>query len=265
MRDKFRNRSARTATFGLMLLFTFALGLGGTVTAQRQESAPGRGLTAEFEITYLKRTINHHFAALRMTELAAGTDTSRDPVIGSGEGTAPTPGFPASPAKATLDEIKSLARRANRTQREEILTAQRFLRDWYGITYEPQIMPVNQARIEILEQAQAGDQFNHLFLEIFSRHHFIIASRSLEAVTSRDLEHQDLDRYARGILEGQMNMINDMRTLLCRNFNICDFQPYVGMKGQHTGDGGEISMRYNHYNNVTRDEDEDGESHLDGR
>lgn len=249
-------------TFALMLFFVFAF--GSVSTFAQNQRMPGRGLTAQFEVEYLKMTINHHFAALRMTELAAGTDTTRNPQISNNEGTAPTPGFPATPAKATLNEIKVIARRANRTQREEILTAQRFLREWYGISYEPQISEVNQARIEILTEAQPGDQFNHLFLEIFSRHHFVIAARSLEAVTSRELEHQPLNRYARSILEVQMNSINDMRTLLCENYNICDFQPYVGIKGRHTGDEGEIHNRYNRFRNVTRDEDEDGENHLGG-
>lgn len=249
-------------TFGWMLIFVLALG-AGTAVAQ-SERMPGRGLTAQFEVEYLKFAINHHFAALRMTELAAGTDTTRDAAIQTTEGTSPTPGFPASPAKATLNEIKSLARRNNRTQREEISTAQRFLLDWYGITYEPVITPVNQARINILTQATPGSQFNHLFLEVFSRHHFIIATRSLEAIVSRDIAHQQLDRYARSILEVQINDINDMRTLLCDNFNICDFQPYVGIKGRHSGDANELHSNYDQFDNVTNDEDEDGEDHLNG-
>lgn len=32
---------------------------------------PGRGLTARFEIAYLKMIADHHLSALRMTELAA--------------------------------------------------------------------------------------------------------------------------------------------------------------------------------------------------
>lgn len=262
LKDTFKFKSVGVTTFGLTLFFVFTLGLV-SVSAQNQRM-PGRGLTAQFEIDYLKTTIDHHSAALRMTELAAGTDTTRNAQIRANEGTAPTPGFPASQAKATNDEIKSMARMANRTQREEIMTAQRLLREWYGISYEPNITPVNQARIEILTEAQPGNQFNHLFLEVFSRHHFIIAARSLEAVVSRELEHQPLDRYARSILEVQMNDINNMRTMLCEDFNICDFQPYVGIKGRHSGDDGEIHNRYNRFNNVTRDEDEDGESHRDG-
>lgn len=260
-----RQASPRARATRLLCALTLTFGFFAAAPAATRADEPGRGLTAQFEINYLKFTIDHHFAALRMTELAAGTDTTRNAPIRNNEGTAPTPGFAASPAKATLNEIKSMARMANRTQREEILTAQKFLREWYGINYEPNISPVNQARIEILEQAQAGDQFNHLFLEIFSRHHFVIATRSLEAIVSRELNHQDLDRYARSILEGQMNMINDMRTLLCKRYNICDLQPYVGIKGEHSNDNGEIDNRYNRFRHITRDEDEDNEDHTDNR
>ena len=48
--------------------------------------APGRGLTAPFEREYLRFVIDHHFAALRITELAAGTDLTRDQTIGGMKG-----------------------------------------------------------------------------------------------------------------------------------------------------------------------------------
>jgi uncharacterized protein (DUF305 family) len=124
-----------TASAGLMaILSTVALLM---LPLPLAADGPGRGLTAQFEIDFLKFTIDHHFGALRVTELAAGTDTKRNAEISSKEGTSPSPEFPQTPAKALLDELKSLARRNNRMQREEMLTAQMFLREWYGITYEP--------------------------------------------------------------------------------------------------------------------------------
>lgn len=39
--------------------------------------SPGHGLTARYEIEFMQMTIDHHFAAMRMTELAAGTDPQR--------------------------------------------------------------------------------------------------------------------------------------------------------------------------------------------
>lgn len=80
---------------------------------------PGDGLTAPFEVQFMQMTIDHHLAALRMTELAAGTDPNRDAAIQAQEGTAPTPGFAPVQAKATLDDLNSLARRNNRMQREQ--------------------------------------------------------------------------------------------------------------------------------------------------
>jgi hypothetical protein len=39
-----------------------------------QAEEPGQGLTARFEVWYLKLIADHHLSALRMTEVAAGTD-----------------------------------------------------------------------------------------------------------------------------------------------------------------------------------------------
>jgi hypothetical protein len=59
-----------------------------------------------------------------------------------------------------------MARRNNRMQREEIMTLQRFLKDWYGIQYEPRVSEGGKAMIAILEGAQPGANFNHLFFEL---------------------------------------------------------------------------------------------------
>lgn len=223
------------------LLAACAIGATALVGPATPASAdgPGRGITAEFEVNYLKFIINHHYSALRITELAAGTDATRDAAISPDEGTSPSPEFAPTDPKATLPQIKSLARRNNRMQREEILEAQRFLRDWYGVEYQPQIGPANQRRIQLLENAQPGDEFNHLFLEVFSRHHFIASARSLQCAAGYELEHHDLERYCRGIIMSQLNDIDAMRMLLCKNYGICDYQPLKGLKGRHSGDENE--------------------------
>lgn len=199
---------------------------------------PGRGLTAAFEISYLKSIADHHFSALRMTELAAGTDSTRDPAISPTEGTSPTPNREPVQAKAASEELKSLARRNNRMQREEILTALRFLREWYGIEYSPRIDRRGQAQIALLEQAPAGAQFDHLFMEVLSRHHFLAVVPSVRCQVARELEHHELGRYCEGIVHSQINDISDMREMLCRDFSICDYQPLVGLKGRHSGNEG---------------------------
>jgi hypothetical protein len=39
-------------------------------------------------------------------------------------------------------------------QREQTLTIQSFLRDWYGISYQPKLTPDGEAGIDILEAAE---------------------------------------------------------------------------------------------------------------
>lgn len=187
---------------------------------------PGRGRTAAFEVDYLKFIIDHHYSALRITELAAGTDGTRDAAISPEEGISPTPQFETTAAKAQLDSIKSMARRDNRVQREEILMAQEFLREWYGINYQPRLRPGGQQLISTLEATAAGATFDKAFLQVFSRHHYLAVGPSLQCVTGADVAHLELERYCRSIVEMQMTEIDEMRHMLCERFSQCDYQPF---------------------------------------
>jgi uncharacterized protein (DUF305 family) len=192
---------------------------------------PGRGATASFEKNYLVFIIDHHYSALRMTELAAGTDTQRNaPVNNPTEGTAPTPGFGASVAKATDEKIRSMSRQANRTQREEIMQAQRFLRDWYGIQHQPQLANDAQKMIAMLDSTPAGAQFNQTFLRMFSNHHLSALAPSLHCQVKSDIAHDSLHRYCENIVVTQTNGINDMREMLCKEYGDCGFVPATGDK-----------------------------------
>lgn len=205
------------------------------LAAPAHADKPGRGLTADFEKNYLTFIIDHHYSALRITELAAGTDVQRDaPVNNPQEGTSPTFGTTATPAKAVSDEIKSMARAANRMQREEILEAQRFLRDWYGVTYNPKLTPEGQQKIQLLEQTAAGQQFDQTFLEVFSSHHYRALAPSLDCQVKSDIAHDQLRHYCDGIVHMQTRDINNMRKQLCDRFSICDYQPTTGVRGQRS-------------------------------
>lgn len=207
--------------------------------------SPGQGLTARFEVEFMQMTIDHHLSALRMTELAAGTDAQRSPEIAATEGTSPTPGFSATLPKATLDDLKSLARRNNRMQREEIMTLQRFLRDWYGIDYQPRLRENGRAAIAILERAHSGANFNHLFYETFSRHHYTLMEPVNGCMTGSDLMHDDLRQECRSMWHSQIADIDMMRQELKKHFGITDYQPFHGLeplrgnngspRGQHSG------------------------------
>lgn len=198
----------------------------GVLASAAHADAPGRGQTGDFEKAYLQFIIDHHYSALRITELAAGTDLQRDaPIDNPQEGTAPTPNTNSTPAKSSDDQIKSMSRQANRTQREEILKAQKFLRDWYGINYTPQLTAKGRQQIQELEQAPAGAEFDRTFLQTFSNHHYRALFPSLACQVKRDIAHDQLERYCSGIVHSQTNQINDMRKMLCDRFSVCDFVP----------------------------------------
>ena len=201
------------------------------VAGSAAADGPGRGATASFEKNYLVFIIDHHYSALRMTELAAGTDTQRNaPVSNPSEGTAPTPGYGATVAKASDEQIRSMSRQANRTQREEIMKAQRFLRDWYGMQHQPQLTADGQRMISTLESTPAGTQFNQTFLRTFSNHHLSALAPSLHCQVKSDLGHDGLHRYCENIVVTQKNGINDMREMLCKQYGDCGFVPATGDK-----------------------------------
>lgn len=209
-----------------LLRCAVAAAIGMSALSPVLAEEPGRGHTARFEKEYLVYVIDHHYSALRVTELAAGTDPTRDAAIQNpAEGTSPTPEFGPSPAKAVDERIRSLARQANRTQREEINTAQRFLRDWYGIQHNPALSHEARMMIQGLERTPAGAQFDRAFLRMFVSHHATILAPSVECQVRSDLAHGALHRYCENIVVTQKNQINDMRDMLCKRFNDCGFAP----------------------------------------
>lgn len=197
---------------------------GLTLPSLSFAEAAGRGATGPFEMNYLKTMIDHHFGALRITELAAGTGQIRMSAISPTDRTSPTPGFDATEPHADAAEIKSMSRRDNRVQREEILMAQNLLKKWYGVTYEPKLMPDAKVTIEQLTRLH-GAAFDEAFLDTFSRHHYMAAKASLDCLVARELTHVELRRYCQDIVNAQINEIDEMRHLACELHDNCDIQP----------------------------------------
>jgi uncharacterized protein (DUF305 family) len=216
----------RCRTFAARTIAALAL---AAITGTASADGPGRGHTATFEKNYLVFIIDHHYSALRMSELAAGTDTQRNaPINNPSEGTAPSPGFAATVAKASDDQIRSMARQANRTQREEIIKAQRFLHDWYGMQHEPQMTAEGRNMLTMLDSTPPGAQFNQVFLRMFSNHHFSALAPSVHCQVKSDIAHDGLQRYCEDIVVTQKNSINDMREMLCKKYSDCSFAPGTG-------------------------------------
>ena len=125
-----------------------------------------------------------------------------------------------------------MARRNNRMQREEILQAQTLLKKWYGITYQPAVRLVNQQMIALLEKTPAGSEFDRMFMEVFSRHHYSALEPSATCQVASEITHEQLHRYCSNIVHSQIGDIEDMREMLCEQFKACDFQPFNDPKGR---------------------------------
>jgi uncharacterized protein (DUF305 family) len=119
-------------------------------------------------------------------------------------------------------------------QREEILTAQTFLRQRFGITYEPRLRADAAQAIEHLEEAKPGEAFDIEFMEILNRHHFMIVEAATQCLVASELRHHELRRLCRDLVDNQVNDIDDMRHLLCEKHGLCDYQPLEGMEGRHS-------------------------------
>lgn len=171
------------------------------------------------EVQYLTFTIDHHYSALRITELAAGTVT-----VGSSSNYAGSPNvFPATPAKGTNPVVLSVATMANAGQRREIVEAQGYLQTYYGIGYAPSLQSYLAPPVEAVDQAVAGDPFNIAFLETFSGHHATLVPPSQACTTAAP--HADVRAYCAGIVANQTMQISRMRTELATTYGITSI-PY---------------------------------------
>jgi uncharacterized protein (DUF305 family) len=166
------------------------------------------------EVSYLTFTIDHHYSALRMTELAAGTAN-----VGSSSNYAGSPNvFPSTPAKATDPVALNVAVMANMGQRQEIIEAQGFLQSYYGISYTPSSEPYLAPAVAFVDQAVAGDPFNIAFLEAFSGHHATLIPSSQECTAAA--AHADVQAYCAGIVASQTRQIGEMRNELATAYGI---------------------------------------------
>lgn len=189
-------------------------GLAGLLPAAAQAAPMIEPPPFVDEVQYLEFTIDHHFSALRITELAAGTAA-----VGSSSNYAGSPDvFAATPAKGTNPVVLETATMANAGQRTEIAEAQGFLRNYYGIDYAPRLRPFGEPLIAALDQAAAGDPFNVAYLEVFSGHHESLLPPSQACTTAAP--HEDVRAYCAGIVEMQARQIEEMRTELRETYGV---------------------------------------------
>lgn len=191
--------------------------------APAHADGPIPGDVGAFEQDYLQFILDHHWSALRSTELAAGSDVV-------GRTINPFPGspleFPPTPAKGTNEVVLDIAISGNQAQEAEIFEGHSFLQDWYGVSATLELPASGAELIEMLEDAGAGDPFNIAFLTNFSMHHIPAIARSLECVERAG--HAELVEYCQNIVTAQTREVIRMREELASEYGIIIDDPIPG-------------------------------------
>lgn len=169
---------------------TTALGAG--TEPQLNRAAPARGM-ARYEIRFLQDMIDHHAMAVETAELCV--------------------------ARAVHEELRQLCEQIIAAQSAEIEQMQRWLEQWYGISYEPQMKPGDERMIERLA-SMSGAEFEIAFMQMMIEHHEAAIREAEECL--RRAYHRQLQRLCENIIETQSAEIEQMQAWLCEWYGICE-------------------------------------------
>ena len=181
---------------------------GGSTHHQARQVRAAR----QAEIRFMKDMIDHHHMAVMMGEMAV--------------------------EKAVHAELAELGAEIVETQTAEIEQMQSWLRDWYGIEYEPQMSKRDEREMAELEELE-GEEFEVEFLQGMIRHHAmaVMMSRSI----LRHAGHEELKDLARQIIETQTEEIQQMQDWLSEWYDIGHHGPDGGSHGGMGDAGGHAS------------------------
>lgn len=168
-----------------------------TAAAQRTATATAPApRVARLETSYMKFVVDHHTMGILMAQVCVN--------------------------KARHAPLRELCRESIAAQQRERRQLQTWLREWYGIHYDPQLTPSDRKMVESLRQL-SGARFEIRFLHVFPEHHAPVIQRS-EPIIRRAF-HSRLRQLAAGIIRAQSVDSARMRSWLCIWYRRCDHIP----------------------------------------
>lgn len=184
--------ASRIARFvGAMLSVSLAA-LCFTTTATAAGPAPERD-QRRYEVRFLSMMIDHHYGAVKMSELCAG--------------------------RTVHPELQAMCEQMHASQLEEIAMMQAWLKSWYGITHEPMLDRKMQRQVRALS-GLTGAAFEKAFMSMMIPHHSMAVMMSLEALNQA--YHPELLNMAAMMLGAQGDEIAQMRLWLQQWYGIND-------------------------------------------
>ena len=154
--------------------------------------APDRA-TSKFEIDFMEDMIDHHAMAIMMAEMCLEKDLIHE-------------------------ELRTLCANIVSTQTAEMQEMQSRLRDWYGITYEPEMNPGMMNQMEKLGELN-GAEFEIEFMQMMIKHHRKAVQEGEKCL--KKAYHPELLQLCGDIVENQTAEIQLMQTWLCQWYDIC--------------------------------------------
>lgn len=167
--------------------------------APARAAAPARNQNiARYEIQFMQEMIAHHHIAVMMAQVCVERQDIRP-------------------------ELRQLCRDIIVAQEREIAAMQSWLRQWYGIEYQPHqdMNHEEMARMLAEMRAMSPREFERFFLEDMIVHH-AGALQPARQCKGRAF-HSELEALCRDIVRVQVDEIELMRRWLCEWFGECNF------------------------------------------
>ena len=123
-------------------------------------------------------------------------------------------------------------------QSAEIARMQRWLRDWYGVSYEPRMTRSDERMLARLA-SMSGAQFEIEFMQMLIAHHARAIQEAEECL--QRASHRQLRRLCENIIEAQSAEIEQLQTWLCEWYDMCE----ASRASKHAdGDNGRRGQKY---------------------
>ena len=146
-----------------------------------------------FEIEFLKSMIDHHYGAVKMSELCDGRTVHPE-------------------LQEMCDQIKS-------SQTEEIAMMQSWLQNWYGVTHAPHLDRKTQRQIAHLATL-SGEAFEKAFMATMIKHHSMAAMMAIDCLN--EAYHPEMLNMCAMMLAAQGDEIAQLRIWLQQWYGIND-------------------------------------------
>jgi uncharacterized protein (DUF305 family) len=168
-----------------MKYLILSLGLLGSGAASAQDASAER-----FEARFLASMSDHHAGAVRMAD--------------------------ACVARAESDALRAMCEEMSVMQRAEVEAMSTWLDDWYGVSPALDPNPVGLDRLQRLQ----GARFDAAFLRAMIVHHDEALPRARQCADRA--VHDELAAACADMVEMQTLEIEEMKTMLCEDYDYCD-------------------------------------------